>query len=109
MLTAGSRGRHLQSFASHKCRELHHRLRKSKSVLVLNKINLYSVKIYMEAGGLAPPFLTSVLDVSEWSTSSPFYFISGKSPRYPLTEYLLIFNTVSVMTPFRYCPVFMAP
>jgi hypothetical protein len=34
-------------------------------------------------GGIAPPFLTSALDGSEWCSSRPSRFAQGKSPRSP--------------------------
>jgi hypothetical protein len=39
-------------------------------------------------GGIAPPFLTSVLDGGEWSASRLGRFTPGKIPKYPLDRKL---------------------
>jgi hypothetical protein len=41
-----------------------------------------------ESGGIAPQFLTSVLDGGEWSASRPGRFTKGESPRYSLDRRL---------------------
>jgi hypothetical protein len=43
----------------------------------------------LRSGGMAPPFLTSVLDGCEWSASRPCHYTRGKrAPRYPLDRRL---------------------
>ena len=52
----------------------------------MHLINIKKVKLSMKAynvSAVLPPFnLTSVLDVGEWSTSSPGRFSLGKGRRY---------------------------
>jgi hypothetical protein len=36
------------------------------------------------SGGIAPPFLTSVIDEGVWSASRPDRFIAGEDPPVPI-------------------------
>jgi hypothetical protein len=60
---------------------------KVKVFPTLNELSITDEDVW-ESGGIAPPFLTTAIDGTEWSASRPYCFNPGETPLPPGTHWV---------------------